>query len=125
MEICRSAAAGRREVNGDRVCGRKRNTANSYATRTRSEADHFDTTAARVRNIGITQALYSRLFLVSLTLTAALATAFAYGFGGVEGPATQEHRQPSKQLLLLGREQIVAPVDRRPKRLVPRRAVLL
>jgi len=52
--------------------------------RPESEADHFDTTAARVRNIGITQALYSRLFLVSLTLTAALATAFAYGFGGVE-----------------------------------------
>jgi ATP-binding cassette subfamily B protein len=52
--------------------------------RPESEADHFDTTAARVRNIGITQALYARLFLVSLTLTAALATAFAYGFGGVE-----------------------------------------
>jgi ATP-binding cassette subfamily B protein len=49
-----------------------------------TEADHFETSAARVRDIGITQALYARLFFVALTLTAALATAFAYGFGGVE-----------------------------------------
>jgi ATP-binding cassette, subfamily B, bacterial len=49
-----------------------------------AEADRFDTSAARVRDIGITQALYARLFFVALTLTAALATAFAYGFGGVE-----------------------------------------
>jgi ATP-binding cassette subfamily B protein len=49
-----------------------------------AEADHFETSAARVRDIGITQALYARLFFVALTLTAALATAFAYGFGGVE-----------------------------------------
>ena len=43
----------------------------------------FENKAARVRDIGIAQALYARLFLVALTLTAALATAFAYGFGGV------------------------------------------
>jgi ATP-binding cassette subfamily B protein len=49
-----------------------------------AEADHFETSAARVRDIGIAQALYARLFFVALTLTAALATAFAYGFGGVE-----------------------------------------
>ena len=30
------------------------------------------------------QQVYARLFVVALTLTAALATAFAYGFGGVE-----------------------------------------
>jgi ATP-binding cassette subfamily B protein len=36
-----------------------------------------------VRDIGVAQALYARLFLVALTLTAALATAFAYAFGGV------------------------------------------
>jgi len=48
------------------------------------EARNFDQKAARVRDIGIAQALYARLFLVALTLTAALATAFAYGFGGVE-----------------------------------------
>ena len=49
-----------------------------------SEARAFEDKAARVRDIGVAQALYSRLFVVALTLTAALATAFAYGFGGVE-----------------------------------------
>lgn len=48
-----------------------------------AEAQHFDDRAARVRDIGIAQALYARMFLVALVLTAALATAFAYGFGGV------------------------------------------
>jgi ATP-binding cassette subfamily B protein len=48
-----------------------------------SEAQHFDDKAARVRDIGVAQALYARLFLVALTLTASLATAFAYAFGGV------------------------------------------
>jgi len=52
--------------------------------RPEAEARQFDDKAARVRDIGIAQALYSRLFLVALTLTAALATAFAYGFGGYE-----------------------------------------
>ena len=40
--------------------------------------------AAQVRDIGIHQATYQRFFFVSLSLTASLATAFAYGFGGVE-----------------------------------------
>src|SRR5271165_6020194 len=48
------------------------------------EADSFEKKASRVRDIGVAQALYARLFMVALTLTAALATAFAYGFGGVE-----------------------------------------
>jgi ATP-binding cassette, subfamily B, bacterial len=48
------------------------------------EAEQFDNKAARVRDIGVIQALYARLFMVSLTLTAALATAFAYGFGGIK-----------------------------------------
>ncbi|MGH9089107.1 MAG: ABC transporter ATP-binding protein, partial [Acidimicrobiales bacterium] len=47
------------------------------------EAGAFDAKAARVRDIGIAQALYARMFLVALVLTASLATAFAYGFGGV------------------------------------------
>jgi ATP-binding cassette, subfamily B, bacterial len=47
------------------------------------EAAHFDKRAARVRDIGVDQALYARMFMVALTLTAALATAFAYGYGGV------------------------------------------
>src|SRR6204780_5521314 len=48
-----------------------------------SEAESFDTKAGRVRDIGISQAPYPRVFLVSLTLTAALATALVYGFGGI------------------------------------------
>ncbi len=52
--------------------------------RPRHEARNFDEKAARVRDIGIVQALYARIFMVALVLTASLATAFAYGFGGVE-----------------------------------------
>ena len=51
--------------------------------RPKEEASAFDTKAARVRDIGIKQAMYSRIYFVGLGLTAALATAFAYGFGGV------------------------------------------
>jgi len=43
----------------------------------------FSSRAARVRDIGITQSIYARIFYVSLTLTAALATALVYGWGGV------------------------------------------
>jgi ATP-binding cassette subfamily B protein len=38
--------------------------------------------AGRVRDIGVTQALYARLFFVALMLTASLATAVIYGWGG-------------------------------------------
>src|SRR6202046_1190440 len=48
-----------------------------------SEAEAFEDKAGRVRDIGISQATYSRVFFVSLTLTGALATALVYGFGGV------------------------------------------
>ncbi|MGH9100467.1 MAG: ABC transporter ATP-binding protein [Acidimicrobiales bacterium] len=48
------------------------------------ERRNFDEKASRVRDIGIVQALYARMFLVALVLTASLAMAFAYGFGGVE-----------------------------------------
>jgi ATP-binding cassette subfamily B protein len=51
--------------------------------RPEDEAVLFEDRAARVRDIGIAQATYMRIFFISLTLTAALATAFAYGFGGV------------------------------------------
>ena len=44
----------------------------------------FDARAAGVRDIGIKQATYQRMYFVGLSLTAAMATAFAYGFGGVE-----------------------------------------
>ncbi|WP_131785582.1 ABC transporter ATP-binding protein [Protofrankia symbiont of Coriaria ruscifolia] len=46
------------------------------------ENDGFTTKAARVRDIGITQAMYGRIFFVSLTLVASLATAIVYGVGG-------------------------------------------
>ena len=48
-----------------------------------AEATAFEAKAGRVRDIGISQATYSRVFFVSLTLTGALATALVYGFGGV------------------------------------------
>ena len=51
--------------------------------RTSAEAAMFEERAGKVRDIGIAQATYSRIFFISLTLTASLATAFAYGFGGV------------------------------------------
>ncbi len=49
----------------------------------KAESDEFERRATRVRDIGITQALYTRIFMVSLLLTASLATAMVYGWGGV------------------------------------------
>jgi len=46
------------------------------------EAEEFSSKAARVRDIGITSAMYSRVFFTGLTLVAALATALVYGIGG-------------------------------------------
>jgi ATP-binding cassette subfamily B protein len=42
----------------------------------------FRTRARRVADIGVQQAMYARIFLVSLSLVAALATALVYGLGG-------------------------------------------
>ncbi len=47
------------------------------------ERENFNRRAGRVRDIGITQAMYARIFFVSLSLTASLATALVYGWGGV------------------------------------------
>lgn len=52
--------------------------------RPNEERENFDDRARQVRDIGVRQATYQRFFFISLTLTASLATAFAYGFGGVE-----------------------------------------
>jgi ATP-binding cassette subfamily B protein len=52
--------------------------------RPQEEREAFEDRAAQVRDIGIHQAVYQRYFFISLMLTASLATAFAYGFGGVE-----------------------------------------
>ena len=51
--------------------------------RPEAEAAAFEDKAGRVRDIGIAQATYARIFFVALTLTASLATAIVYGFGGV------------------------------------------
>jgi ATP-binding cassette subfamily B protein len=47
-----------------------------------TEAASFADRAGRVRDIGVTSALYSRAFFVALTLVAALAQALVYGLGG-------------------------------------------
>lgn len=51
--------------------------------RTGEEEALFAGRAGRVRDIGVTQAIYARIFSISLTLTAALATALIYGWGGI------------------------------------------
>jgi ATP-binding cassette, subfamily B, bacterial len=48
------------------------------------ERDEFEQKAGRVRDIGVTQAMYARFFIAALTLTAALATAVVYGWGGIQ-----------------------------------------
>jgi ATP-binding cassette, subfamily B, bacterial len=47
------------------------------------EEQAFRERAGRVRDIGVTTAMYGRVFFASLTLVAALATAMVYGVGGV------------------------------------------
>jgi ATP-binding cassette, subfamily B, bacterial len=50
--------------------------------RPEDEDASFRGRAARVRDIGVTSAMYGRAFFVSLTLVAALAQALVYGLGG-------------------------------------------
>ena len=50
--------------------------------RPREEADVFAGRAARVRDIGVTTAMYGQVFFIALTLLAAMATAVVYGLGG-------------------------------------------
>jgi ATP-binding cassette subfamily B protein len=50
--------------------------------RPRQEEEVFADRAARVRDIGITTAMYGQVFFIALTLLAALATAVVYGLGG-------------------------------------------
>jgi ATP-binding cassette subfamily B protein len=51
--------------------------------RPHEETRTFEGRAGRVRDIGVTQAMYARFFFVALTLTASMATALVYGWGGV------------------------------------------
>jgi ATP-binding cassette subfamily B protein len=46
------------------------------------EAQSFSDRAGRVRDIGVTTAMYGRIFIVALGLVAALAQALTYGLGG-------------------------------------------
>ena len=46
------------------------------------EAGRFASRAARVRDIGVQQAMFSRTFFVSMLLVASLAQALTYGLGG-------------------------------------------
>lgn len=47
------------------------------------EIRSFEEKAGRVRDIGVTQAMYTVVFMTALLLTASLATALVYGLGGV------------------------------------------
>jgi ATP-binding cassette, subfamily B, bacterial len=47
------------------------------------ETQAFNDRAGRVRDIGITQALFARILFASLALTASIATALVYGWGGI------------------------------------------
>jgi ATP-binding cassette subfamily B protein len=47
------------------------------------EAEMFEARTGRVRDIGVTTAMYGRVFFTGLMLTATLATAMVYGVGGV------------------------------------------
>ena len=47
------------------------------------EVRSFEEKAGRVRDIGVTRAVYTRVFSSALVFTAALATALVYGWGGV------------------------------------------
>ena len=58
------------------------------------ESTAFAGKAGQVRDIGIKQAMYGRVFFTSLTLVASLATALVYGVGGVlaiDGTITAGH----------------------------------
>ncbi len=48
------------------------------------EVRGFASKARRVRDIGVLQAMYARIFMTSLLLTASLATALVYGLGGAQ-----------------------------------------
>jgi ATP-binding cassette, subfamily B, bacterial len=47
------------------------------------EIRSFEEKAGRVRDIGVTRAVYTRVFSAALIFTAALATALVYGWGGM------------------------------------------
>jgi ATP-binding cassette subfamily B protein len=48
-----------------------------------AERRGFEEKAGRVRDIGVTRSMYTRIFMAALLLTSSLATAVIYGWGGV------------------------------------------
>ena len=50
--------------------------------RPREEAELFGAKAGKVRDIGVTTAMYGQVFVVAMTLLASLLTALVYGVGG-------------------------------------------
>ncbi len=51
--------------------------------RPKEDAQSFDARAGRVRDIGVTQSIYTRFFFTALTITASLGTALVFGWGGL------------------------------------------
>jgi ATP-binding cassette, subfamily B, bacterial len=49
-----------------------------------AEDEGFTKRAGRVRDIGVTQAMYSQVFFIALMLVASLSVAVVYGWGGVQ-----------------------------------------
>jgi ATP-binding cassette subfamily B protein len=49
-----------------------------------AEDEGFTKRAGRVRDIGVTQAMYSQVFFIALMLVASLSVAMVYGWGGVQ-----------------------------------------
>jgi len=49
----------------------------------KNETKIFKDRAGRVRDIGVSQAMYARFLFIALMLTASLATALIYGWGGI------------------------------------------
>jgi ATP-binding cassette, subfamily B, bacterial len=49
-----------------------------------AEDEGFTKRAGRVRDIGVTQAMYSQVFFIALMLVASLSVALVYGWGGVQ-----------------------------------------
>ena len=50
--------------------------------RPREEAETFGTKAGKVRDIGVSTAMYGQVFMVAMTLLASVLTALVYGVGG-------------------------------------------
>ena len=76
-------AQRRDEQRHGRALQRRRSAAREALRPPRGRERAFKSKAARVRDIDVVQAIYGRFFFIALLLTAALATALVYGWGGV------------------------------------------